>query len=175
MSFFGFLQRPGSKLIKPQPLQIRREVTVTEVLPARKALVPSSQRQHGRRSTLGSGAKKHERPCANSQSSRSKTARKRVSPEQAQRLSSDDSESDEDASASVKKLKSINSQEPDWNRRVRSRKAFVDDNNNGIFPMVHAADISSLDTSIKFVPAAEELSEGAEISLQYPSFSQRER
>lgn len=172
MSFFGFLQKPGSKLIKPQPLQLRREVTVTEIIPAHTALVPCSQRQNGLGSTPGSGAKKHQRPQANSQSSRSKTARKRVSPEQAQRLSSDDSESDGDAP--LKKPKSSNSQELDWNRRVHSRKAFIQDN-DGVFPMVHAADISLLDTSIKFVPAFEGLSEGAEISLQYPSFSQRER
>ena len=174
MSFFGFLQKPGSKLVKPQPLQIRREVTVTEVLPVRKALVPSSQRQNGRRSTPGSGSKKHERNNANSQSSRSKPTRKRVSPEQAPRLSSDDSGSDEEVSAPVKKPKSSHSQEPDGNRRVHSREAFIE-HNTGVFPMVHAADISSLDTSIKFVPAFEGLSEGAEIFLQYPSFSQRER
>ncbi|KAL9123351.1 MAG: hypothetical protein Q9187_000078 [Circinaria calcarea] len=150
MSFFGFLQKPGSKLIKPQPLQIRREITVTEVLPARSTLVPSSQRQNGRRSTPGNHATKHEYTDANPQSSRSKAARKRATPEQAQKLSSDGSESDTDVNAPPKKLRSDHSQEPDWNRRVRSREAFVE-GNNCIFPMVHAADISLPNTYIKYL------------------------
>ncbi|KAL1999995.1 hypothetical protein VTN02DRAFT_3710 [Thermoascus thermophilus] len=110
--------------------------------------------------------------------------RKRPSPAQTQRLSSDDDDSEEDhhtdTSFEVRKRARVSaSAEPDPNRRIRSVKAFSEEGPK-TFPMVHAADVvaSARKAGRKFKRAFEgsAASDGpAEILLQYPSNSQRER
>lgn len=186
MSFFDHLRKPGSLAIKPQGSQIRKEV-----------IRPSPDSAFQRRTTFpskGSISSSLKIPRQLNGSPRSKEiglkrtldeskslkpgknkSRKRPSPVQ-QRLqsSSEGSDSEEFIGISRKKARSCRSAEPDVRRRVRSQKAFSED--DGLFDMVHAADIASLDKPNKFTPAFDASARSAEILLlQYPSASQQER
>ena len=88
--------------------------------------------------------------------------------------SSDDSGSDVSLGASRKRFKTSAETEPDLKRQIRCQKAFSEVDNTA-FPMVHAAEIASVDRSTKFVAAFGDSTGSAEIELQYPSASQRER
>ena len=104
--------------------------------------------------------------------SRGKPPRKRAYSEQT--LKSSSGESDDNVEISDKRVKRQCVREVDPNRQIRSEKAF-DLNNAHVFPMVHAADITSLETTIKFVPAFPGLPDRAVVYLQYPSSSQQEK
>ena len=174
MNFFDYLRKPGSNSVKPQPLQIRREVILTEAAPVRKVLTPALPRSKGRKSPPKSGVVGQDRLYPKKPLARGHASRKRPTPEQVLESSSDASGSEEAIGVSHKKLKSSSTRELDRKRQVRSSEAFSRD--NGItYPIVHAADIASLDTSISFVPLFEGLTETAEVLLQYPSISPPER
>lgn len=87
---------------------------------------------------------------------------------------SDESEGEEDHRGSWKKLKPPLEQKPDSKRRIRNKQAFSKEG-DGVVPMVHAADIPSLDKATRYVPSFEGLPEDMEVLLQYPSVFQRER
>ncbi|GAB1214493.1 Nucleosomal histone H3-Lys79 methylase [Aspergillus terreus] len=102
-----------------------------------------------------------------------KATRKRQTPEL--RLSSDDDDSDTDTSFEVRKrARTEDSAEPDLARRVRSLKAFTEEGVKPL-PMVHAADITSVQKPGSFKPAFGEEGRPTEILLQYPSASPKER
>lgn len=101
------------------------------------------------------------------------TGRKRPSPAQKPLTSSAESSDTEDSFDARKRAKISVSTEPDLKRKVRSLEAFSPEQD--AFQMVHAADIASLDKATKFRSAFEEPSVLANVSLQYPSASQRER
>ena len=82
--------------------------------------------------------------------------------------------SDEDLSVSAKRVKKHGSVEKDINRHIRSKKAFSDED-GGDFSMIHASTIASLDGTTKYKRAFPEYPDILDISLQYPSASQKEK
>ncbi|MCJ1480222.1 Nucleosomal histone H3-Lys79 methylase [Schaereria dolodes] len=174
MGFFDHFQKKGSNPIKPQPLQLRKEI-IPHNAPASRQPVPlKSQRPNGHappRKVGRQDAPQH----AKTLKAPSNHSRKRASPvEQRIESSSEDSEDEVSVVMARKKTKPNSSVEPDLKRQVRSKKAFSKDD-DGVFTMVHAADIASLESSVKFIPLFDELPERAEVGFQYPSASQRER
>ena len=173
MGFFDHIQRKGQTALKSQTSQIRRE-TVSTAPDPRKRFVPTPQRPKTDNVRSSQGLKRTE-PASTSLKPRRQDSRKRILPAQ-QRFdtSSDDSGSDASLGASRKRVKTSAETEPDLKRQVRCQKAFseVDDT---VFPMVHAADIASVDISSKFIAAFGEPIDCAEIELQYPSASHGER
>ena len=172
MSFFDRLQKPGSSTIKPKPLQIRREVVVTK--PRASPQNAASPRSLGLQPSPTPVPKKRDRNETQPTRIKARSARKREIPEQILKSSSDESGSDESISTTPKRFKSHVEEEVDSKRQVRSKKAFSGEG-NGDLPRVHAADIMSLNTSVKYIPAFEGLEDGTEVAVQYPSCLQRER
>jgi [histone H3]-lysine79 N-trimethyltransferase len=72
-----------------------------------------------------------------------------------------------------KRAKTSVSAEPDMNRKVRSIKAFSEEN-GGILKIIHAADIASLKSS-EYEPALRASPKQMQQLLQYPSASKPER
>lgn len=173
MGFFDHIQKKGQTALKPQTSQIRRE-TVSTAPDPRKRFIPTPQRSKIDDSRPSQRVKRN-RSTSTSLRPRRQESRKRISPAQ-QRFdtSSDDSGSDISLGASQKRVKTSTGTEPDLKRQIRCQKAFSEVDGTA-FPMVHAADIALLDKSSKFVSAFEESTGCAEIELQYPSASQRER
>ena len=173
MSFFDHIQKKGQTALKPQTSQIRRD-TISTAPDPRKRFIPTPQRPKIDDSRSSQPLKRNG-PTSTSLKPPRQDSRKRISPAQ-QRFdtSSDDSGSDVSLGDSRKRVKTSAETEPDLKRQIRCQKAFseVDDT---AFPMVHAADIALVDKSSKFVAAFGESTGGAEIELQYPSASHRER
>lgn len=186
MSFFDHLRKPGAPVIKPQTLQVRREVIkvapnapfyqrkfVTSTNGIRPTLKVAQQPNRSSRTT----GTAHKRTLEESTTQRpgNKKARKRNSPVP-QRLQSSSDSSDGDASPewSRRQSQTVRSTEPDLARHVRSQEAFAKGSQD--VSMVHAADIASLDKPGKFAPAFDGPSQTCQILLlQYPSASQQER
>ena len=166
MSFFDRLQKPGSTIIKPKPLQIRREVVTTQPRPSSQTgPLPQSN---------GLQPKKRERVEPQPSRTKPRSAGRSKISEQILRMSSDESSSDESILTAPKRFKSHIEEEVDSNRRVRSRKAFSTEGNDD-HSRVHAADVMSLNTSVKYIPVFEGLVEETEVFVQYPSCLQSER
>ena len=107
-------------------------------------------------------------------SSRSPVPKSRKRPvDDAQVWDDDGDVSDEDLSASTKRVKKDDSIEKDVNRHIRSTKAFSDED-GGSFPMIHGSSVASLDMPTKYKRAFPDYPNVLQISLQYPSASQRE-
>ncbi|KAJ6119698.1 hypothetical protein N7523_003978 [Penicillium sp. IBT 18751x] len=182
MGFFDHLQKGGAFSLQPQKTQIRKVVQKTPA-PARPTTKAPDSRASRVQSSTERSRKTHAlkarsvssdadaRP-ANRQNTPNRI-RKRTTPET--RLSSDDDASDSDTSFEVRKrVRTSASAEPDPERRIRSVKAFSDEGRRP-FKMVHAADITSGQKAGKFKPAFGVAGKPAEILLQYPSASPKER
>ena len=156
---------------KAQPLRVRTEtVTTKKSGPSRHSLAPGAQHLNGQRSRHSPApVKKGAR--APEISKIAKPSSKRTPP-----VDFGNEESDVEISPTIpkKKRKQDGAYEPDLNRQVRSRKAFSDED-DGVFPMIHAASIPPLDKNTKYIPLIASSLEEAEISLQYPSASQQEK
>ena len=158
---FNFMLKSSSA--KGQPLQIRKEV-VTAVVQNSKLARPKLTGSNGKATKIST----------RSPAKPSRQSRKRATPSlDVVRFTSDDSEVDQDGEAPRKKLRQEPRTNTDPSRQVRSQQAFTE--GEGIFPMVHGADIVSLDKATKYIPSFDGLSEDFEVLLQYPSASQRER
>lgn len=81
--------------------------------------------------------------------------------------------SDEDLSASTKRVRKDGGIEKDLNRQIRSKKAFSEED-GGSFTMIHASTIASLDHT-KYKRVFPDHPAVLRIGLQYPSASQREQ
>ena len=186
MSFFDHLRKPGAPAIKPQGSQIRREVIkITSnapsyqrnPVPSKNAIRPalkSTQQPNGSSRSTGIARKRTQDESALTRPG-NKKARKRNSPVP-QRLQSSSEGSDSDVSPGWSRppAEVARSTEPDLARHVRSQEAYTEGAED--FPMVHAADIASLDKPSKFAPAFGGQCESRGILLlQYPSASQQER
>ncbi|KAA8652553.1 hypothetical protein EYZ11_002582 [Aspergillus tanneri] len=180
MGFFDHLQKGGSFSLQPKKPQIRKIVqtrpapssrSVSQAPTTSSRVSPSEIPKKPR----GSESRSLSRDTDHLSSRRRSTPlqnRKRQTPEL--RLSSDDDASDTDTSFEVRKrARTGDSTEPDLERRVRSLKAFSEDNVKR-FPMVHAADIT-IQKAENFKPAFGENAQSTEIALQYPSASPKER
>lgn len=184
MGFFDYLQKKGSFAITPQKAQIRKVETKPapspSSVPSRGANSrhPPPQNSKSKPTDAKSRSKSRDSTRLQPRSSGrlgtplNSSSRKRPSP--ALRLSSSDESDTEDIPDLRKRAKVRASAEPDLDRRVRSSKAFLEDGEQK-FPMVHAADITSEYKAGKFSSAFDESTNPAEIELQYPSASQKER
>ncbi|KAL8735959.1 MAG: hypothetical protein Q9166_000521 [cf. Caloplaca sp. 2 TL-2023] len=171
MSFFSLIQKKGSKPIPPTPNSIRKEIihgtasakknsSLNLLRP--KIVVPEASRR-GQKVTKGrTKATAHEH------------VRKRKQIQQAPLVSDSDSQDSDTATELPKKrVKMVNVAQVSVKRQLRSKIAFSEDE-NGQFPMVHAADIAALNRATKYKPAFPPGMEQQAIQLQYPSASQKE-
>ena len=172
MSFFNFLQKSGTGSSTVKPLQIRHEAVDTSRSPKpqpNNRLPPSTKTVSAKRLLKAQVKERNDSVTP----PRGKPPRKRACSEQVLKSSSEESELD-NVEKSIKRVKRRLTREIDLNRHIRSEQAF-DPNGSHTFPMVHAADITSSRSTIKFVPAFSGIREGAEVCLQYPSLSQKEK
>ncbi|KAE8131839.1 S-adenosyl-L-methionine-dependent methyltransferase [Aspergillus pseudotamarii] len=182
MGFFDHLQKGGGFSLQPKKPQIRKIVQTRPAPPSRtSSLTPGTSSRASPsdkpKKTQGSGSRSVSRdPDLTSSKRRLNTPsqnRKRQTPEQ--RLSSDDDSSDTDTSFEVRKrARTGDSAEPDFERRLRSLKAFSEAGVKSL-PIVHAADITSVQKAGCFKPAFRGTDRPIEILLQYPSASPKER
>ncbi|PIG87149.1 histone H3 methyltransferase [Aspergillus arachidicola] len=182
MGFFDHLQKGGGFSLQPKKPQIRKVVQTRPAPPSRaSSLTPGTSSRASPsdkpKKTQGSGSRSVSRdPDLTSSKRRLNTPsqnRKRQTPEQ--RLSSDDDSSDTDTSFEVRKrARTGDSAEPDFERRLRSLKAFSEGGVKSL-PIVHAADITSVQKAGCFKPAFGGMGRPTEIFLQYPSVSPKER
>ena len=170
---FNFMLKASAA--KPQQLLVRKEVVTTKSAVPRENLLSAPPRTDLRRPQ----PKKVDRnprkstPQSSSETER-RVPRKRSTPTQRTVFSSDDSDADDVLERPSKKMKQESVQDTDSKRQIWSAKAFSGDD-EGLFPMVHAAEITSLDKATKYLPTFEGWSDSLEVVLQYPSVSQRER
>ncbi|KAE8146827.1 S-adenosyl-L-methionine-dependent methyltransferase [Aspergillus avenaceus] len=181
MGFFDHLQKGGGFSLQPKKPQIRK---VVQTRPAPPSRTPSQNPATSSRASPAERPKKPQRSESRSVSrdldlpskrrlNPSSQNRKRPTPEQ--RLSSDDDTSDTDTSFEIRKrARTGDSAEPDYSRRLRSLKAFAEGPAKPL-PMVHAAEITSVQKVGSFKPAFAGMSRPSEILLQYPSASPKER
>ncbi|PLB42050.1 histone methyltransferase DOT1 [Aspergillus candidus] len=184
MGFFDHLQKGGSFSLQPKKPQIRKVVQTRPAAPSRSSSqTPSSaqprasstDKHRHSRSQRRSASRDSEPPASKRRLGTPLRSRKRQTPEL--RLSSDDDDdaSDTDASFEVRKrARTSDSAEPDLERRVRSLKAFTEDAVKAL-PMVHAAEITSVQKPGNFQPAFGRTEQPTEVLLQYPSASPKER
>ncbi|PWY84951.1 histone H3-K79 methyltransferase [Aspergillus heteromorphus CBS 117.55] len=180
MGFFDHLQKGGAFSLQSKKPQIRKVVQTRSAPPSRSVSSPGPSRTppaqvKARESASSRSVSRDRDPPSSSSKRRLGTpaqSRKRQTPEL--RLSSDDDASDTDASFEVRKrARTGDSAEPDPARRVRSLKAFADDGVRSL-PMIHAAEITSIQKVGNFKPWLGE-KPLPEILLQYPSASAKER
>lgn len=168
--------------MQPKKPQIRKVVQTRPAAPSRSSSqTPSSapprassvDKNRHSRSQRSSASRDSEPPASKRRLGTPLQSRKRQTPEL--RLSSDDDASDTDASFEVRKrARTSDSAEPDLERRIRSLKAFTEDAVKSL-PMVHAAEITSVRKPGNFQPAFGRTDQPAEVLLQYPSASPKER
>lgn len=183
MGFFDHLQKGGAFSLQPKKPQIRkvvqsrpapppsRSVSQTPASSSRRS--PAEKVKKARDSISRSASREPDHTSTKRRLGTPSQSRKRQTPEL--RLSSDDDDSDTDTSFEVRKrARTEDSAEPDLARRVRSLKAFTEEGVKPL-PMVHAADITSVQKPGSFKPAFGEEGRPTEILLQYPSASPKER
>ncbi|MCJ1478795.1 Nucleosomal histone H3-Lys79 methylase [Lambiella insularis] len=175
MSFNYLLKNTSAKA---QPLQIRKEsvsIKPASRLPSLKDVARPPKGQHLQLRKAQRTEDKVRGTTTRLVKNQNVRPRKRQTPSQGRTdFGSEESEGEEDQQGLRKKLKPGLEQKSDLKRHVRNEKAFSEED-DGIFPMVHAGDIPFLDKATKYIPAFEGLPENTELLLQYPSVSQRER
>ena len=172
MSIFKRNQKPGFTAAAPTNSRIVQDTVRTSSEPPN----PFYQRLQNQASTRRLSPKPRSAKATPSPKPRAQQQRKRPTPT-SQRLEFDDDDNDvseEDLDTSARKRARRISFEPDVDRKIRSRKAFSDEN-GGQFSMVHAAGIASLSQPAKYRPAFPDYTDKVEIQLQYPSASQKEK
>ena len=173
MGFFDSIQKPGFTAAKGKNIHIKQEVVKT-VLNPQKTFVPFPQHPN-KRSLPDKKTKRLNCPSAKpSPNARAQNHRRRpASTPQRLESDSDDDVSDQDLGDARKRARRTSEVEPDSKRQIRSRKAFSEDD-GGVFPMVHAADVASLSKPTKYRAAFPNDRQVIRIYLQYPSASQCE-
>ncbi|MCJ1314672.1 Nucleosomal histone H3-Lys79 methylase [Agyrium rufum] len=179
MSFFQSLQKPGTAVsFKAKPLQIRREAAAKP--PSRKQPADPNTLSSFQKSTTSASSerkrKRHEPVPNGTYRVESHVVRRRARAIQASVLSSDESDSEIEKTKSIPGGR-IGSEEQSSYDPLRDltapRKLSL--GGDDTFPMVHAADITLLEKTKKFMPAFLEVRNNAELLLQYPSSWQQER
>ncbi|KAL9612512.1 MAG: hypothetical protein Q9167_002897 [Letrouitia subvulpina] len=178
MGFFDHLQPKGCKALKPEPPRIRKEVDHSTPPPTRMTVTPTSTRSNTPvlpNRLAGKRARLSVKGPTSTPTSQSPKPRKRTVSEQP-RLESD---SDDDGSGQAfdqpnKRIRLSEDVEYDKTRRLRCESAFLEDD-DAKFPMIHAADIASLDTSTKYKPAFPGSLDSYTILVQYPSATHAEK
>ncbi len=174
MGPFDFLQKKGSKALKPQPAQIRKEI-VSIIPNPRKVVNPTPQRSNAPVRPIKRTKPSDPHTALHPSKSRRQDSKKRQLSEQP-RLDSDSEDGffDGVSEASNKRLRISPSVEPDRNRLLRCKKPLLEDEEI-LRNMVHAAEIASLKMPVKYKPAFPNDPEATHILLQYPSESAKER
>ncbi|KAL4919719.1 S-adenosyl-L-methionine-dependent methyltransferase [Aspergillus aurantiobrunneus] len=185
MGFFDHLQKGGGFSLQAKKPQIRQ---VVQSRPAPRPSQSSSQtvNKPSTRNLSAEPRKKTRDSVSRSVSGdrdyppskrRLTPLRNRKRPTPEQRLSSDDDNDGNDTDTSLdvrKRARTGDSAEPDYGRQLRSLKAFSGDETRSL-PIVHAAEITSVQKPGKFKPAFGSASPASEILLQYPSATPKER
>ena len=168
MGPFDLFRKKGSKPIQSQSLKTRKQVVVNEVPNT------STTALSARASPTLQDAKDHFTSRPPSIKAQAQKSKKRPSHAQARLESDSDDESGREDESGVDKKRAKLSTEPhvDIKRQIRSRGAFSEDD-NGLFTMVHSANIASLGEPTKYRAAFPD-SQNMTVSLQYPSASQTE-
>lgn len=182
MGFFDHLQKGGAFSLQPKKPQIRKVVQTRPAPPSRSSsqtpgtssrTSPSDKPKKFQGSGSRSVSRDPDLPSSKRRLNTPSQNRKRQTPEQ--RLSSDDDSSDTDTSFEVRKrARTGDGAEPDLERRLRSLKAFSEGEVKTL-PIVHAANITSVQKAGCFKPAFGSTGRPTEILLQYPSASPKER
>ncbi|KAI9820973.1 MAG: Nucleosomal histone H3-Lys79 methylase [Thelocarpon impressellum] len=198
MGFFDQFHKNGTSALKPQQNSVRREVSKTKGTPspapsngdsARKRPLPTRNVTHSN----GRSATSSVEPPARVGPKKQLSVRRRKPAAPTQRLissSEDDDDGDDVDSLDLahKRVKTgalrrEDEKVGDPRRRVRSIQAFSkDEAGQAMSALVHAADIASLEPLGNFTPAFEGSNQtdggkaaAADVELQYPSCSPRER
>ncbi|QKX58558.1 uncharacterized protein TRUGW13939_05683 [Talaromyces rugulosus] len=194
MGFFDHLQKGGGFSLQAKKPQIRKVVTQAKPPPQQSrsssAATTDTDASRVARSKQNNRAAREINDSRNSNSTSTKNgallsksrprtvARNLKRPSPIQRLSSDDDDSDTDASFEVhKRAKLSDDIEPDLDRRIRAPEAFSDESPKALM-LVHAADITSDKSSGKYVPVFNKDKDGSpptEVRLQYPTSLKGER
>ncbi len=173
MSFFSKHVKQGQKARAPEKPSMHTETVKSGPSPIVSPFMnPQPPRKRAFMSKKFSSKDRlaKARPSPNSPAPKS---RKRLV-DVAQVWDEDGDVSDEDLSASAKRVKKYDRAEKDINRHIRSKKAFSDED-GGRFPMIHASSIASLDGIAKYKRAFPDHPDILDIKLQYPSASQEEK
>lgn len=172
MSFFSIIQKKGSKPIPPAPDSIRKEITYSA--PSRNRTsnaIHSQPKSIQPRSITGSQKVTKVRTSG----FWSKNSPRRKPPTQNRLVSdSDTQESDTGSAVPAKRAKVTHDSRTSKKRELRCKIAFSEDD-DGVFPMVHAANIASLDKPPRYRLAFPQNADYHAITLQYPSASQQEK
>ncbi|KAL9101155.1 MAG: hypothetical protein Q9163_003557 [Psora crenata] len=185
MGFFDRLQKPGHTALKQEKHTTRTERRKDATGPKKPAFIhPIHAKPHKapvrssapKKSAVDNNSRDRNSPKMNSPAKeRGRNSRKRASSTpQRQEWGSDDDLSDNDLYDPRKRARRNSTLEVDPNRCIGSRKAFSDED-GGKFDMVHAADIATLSNPKNYKPAFPNDPECAEVFLQYPSASQKEK
>lgn len=173
MGPFDYIQKKGSKALKPQPAQIRKEIIST--LPhARKALSSTPKRTNTRTVPATNKPRQPDLAVLHPKS-RNQGSKKRLFSAQLRLESdSDDDTSEETLEASSKRSRVSASVEPTSNRQIRCKKLFSEDEED-TRNMVHAAEIATLRRPTKYKAAFPNDPQATSILLHYPSELAKER
>ena len=173
MGFFDSIQKPGFAAAKGKNIHIKQEIVKT-VLNPQKTFVPFPQQSKRPFLPDKKPTKPNSQTAKPSPKARAQNPRKRLaSTPQRLESDSDDDVSEQDFGNARKRARRISHVEPDPKRHIRSRKAFSEDD-GGVFPMVHAADVASLNRPTKYKAAFPNDPQAIRVHLQYPSASQSE-
>ncbi|KAF6231815.1 hypothetical protein HO173_009898 [Letharia columbiana] len=174
MGFFDSIQKPGFTAAKGKNVHIKQEIVKTALNP-KKTFVPFPQHLKKRSLPDKKATVLDSQTAKLSPKSRAQNPRKRpASTPQRLESDSDDDVSDHDLGDARKRARRTSDVEPDLKRRIRSRKAFSEED-GGVFPLVHAVDVASLSKPTKYKAAFPNDPQAIEIHLQYPSASQSEK
>lgn len=174
MGPFDFIQKKGSKALKPQPAQIRKEI-ISTLPPARRALSSTPKRTNTRTAPTANKPRQPDLAAFHPAKSRNEVSKKRLFSAQLRLQSdSDDDTSEETLEASSKRSRVSASVEPASNRQLRCKKPFPE-NEEDTSNMVHAAEIATLRRPTKYKAAFPNDPHATKILLHYPSELAEER
>ena len=182
MGFFDNLQKSGHKALPQEKrvthTEIRRDPAGVKkpafVHPIHSRPQKSAVKvQRNVSSTIRDKIRRNSPDSKSSSLERLKDSRKRASSTPQRQQWASDSDGSDEEEADPKRARRDSTIEPDHKRRISSRKAFSDED-GGSFDMVHAASIANLSKTKHFQHAFPLYRESTQVSLQYPSASQKE-
>ncbi|KAL8930580.1 MAG: hypothetical protein Q9208_000450 [Pyrenodesmia sp. 3 TL-2023] len=142
MNYFNLIHKKGTNPIPPAPDSIRREVVQSASVVRRSPHSKNTRLKHALPSTQDKG-RKTER--AQTTGSRSEHARRRKQSSQPRLVSDSDSPGSNSGSELPTKRKKLSHKDRRPKRHGLRRERAFSEGDIGIFPMVHAGDIASLD------------------------------
>lgn len=169
MGPFDYIQKKGSEALKPQPANIRKEIS-------RKALPLTPQPSNSRivRPVSNNAGQSNLAVLRPSKPRGERPRKRRFSLHPRLESDSDEKDSNETSETPSKRSRVSASVESDYDRQVRCKKTFMEVEKQ-THNMVHAASIATLAQPTKYKAAFPNDSHADEISLQYPSEAIKER